>query len=65
MKFWVGITDNDWYHYLAELQLNEVKYWRPSGGSFGAIDKYDPFVFKLHSPYDDHNNNSSYTRNIR
>jgi putative restriction endonuclease len=52
MKIWVGVTDNDWYHHLAELQPDEVNYWRPGGGSFGAIDKYDPFLFKLHSPFD-------------
>ena len=51
MKIWVGVTDNDWYHYLAELQPDEVNFWRPGGGGFQAIEPYEPFLFKLHSPY--------------
>ena len=51
MKIWVGVTDNDWHHYLAELQPDEVNFWRPGGGGFRAIDSYEPFLFKLHSPY--------------
>lgn len=51
MKLWVGVTDNDWYHFLAEQQPDEVNFWRPGGGGFGAINKYEPFLFKLHSPY--------------
>ena len=52
MKIWVGVTDNEWFHFLAELQPDEVNFWRPGGGGFGAVDKYEPFLFKLHSPYD-------------
>jgi len=51
MKIWVGVTDNEWYHYLAELQPDEVNFWRPGGGGFRAIEPYEPFLFKLHSPY--------------
>ncbi len=51
MKYWVGVTDNDWYHYLAERKPDEVNFWRPGGGQFRAIQQYKPFLFKLHSPY--------------
>lgn len=51
MKYWVGVTDNDWYHYLAERKPDEVNFWRPGGGQFRAIRQYKPFLFKLHSPY--------------
>jgi putative restriction endonuclease len=50
MKIFVGITDNEWYSYLAAIKPNEVNFWRPSGKSFQAIDVGCPFLFKLHSP---------------
>ena len=52
MKLWVGVTDNQWFKYLAELRPDEVNFWRPGGGSFQALKRWDPFLFKLHSPYD-------------
>jgi putative restriction endonuclease len=50
MKLYVGVTDNDWFRFLAERQPDEVNFWRPGGGSFRAIEKWEPFLFKLHSP---------------
>jgi putative restriction endonuclease len=50
MRFYVGVTDNDWFRFLAERPPDEVNFWRPSGGAFRALDKWDPFLFKLHSP---------------
>jgi putative restriction endonuclease len=50
MKFYVGVTDNGWFRYLADLQPDEVNFWRPSGQGFQAIEPYEPFLFKLHSP---------------
>lgn len=51
MKFYVGVTDNKWFAYLAQLQPDEVNFWQPGGNvSFKAIDQYAPFLFKLHSP---------------
>ncbi|MFO7889056.1 MAG: HNH endonuclease [bacterium] len=50
MKFYVGVTDNSWFKYLAERNPDEVNFWRPSGKSFGAINTGYPFLFKLHSP---------------
>jgi putative restriction endonuclease len=51
MKFFVGVTDNEWYRFLAELQPDELNFWRPSGGGFRAIEEGSPFLFKLHSPH--------------
>lgn len=51
MKFWVGVTDNDWFEFLSELKPDEVNFWRPGGGLFHAIQPFSPFLFKLHSPY--------------
>jgi putative restriction endonuclease len=50
MRFFVAVTDNGWYRFLAEQRPNEVNFWRPSGGGFRAIEEGAPFLFKLHSP---------------
>jgi putative restriction endonuclease len=50
MKFWIGITDDNWFEYLAELQPDEVNFWQPSGQAFHAVEPGAPFLFKLHSP---------------
>jgi putative restriction endonuclease len=51
--FWVGVTDNNWYSYLKQLQPepDEVNFWKPSGGSFNALMPGALYLFKLHSPY--------------
>lgn len=50
MRFYVGVTDNDWYRFLAEHQPDELNFWRPTSRSFRAIKEGSPFLFKLHSP---------------
>ena len=50
MELYVGVTDNDWFRYLAERQPDEVNFWRPGGGTFRAIKRWEPFLFKLHAP---------------
>jgi putative restriction endonuclease len=50
MQLFVGVTDNDWFRFLAARRPDEVNFWRPGGGTFRAIDKWDPFLFKLHAP---------------
>ena len=51
MKLYVGVTDNDWFRFLAEKQPDEVNFWRPGGGrEFRAVQPGAPFLFKLHSP---------------
>ena len=52
MRFFVGVTDNEWFDYLAKLQPDEVNFWRPGGKGFSAIEVGAPFIFKLHSPLD-------------
>jgi putative restriction endonuclease len=50
MKFWVGITDTDWYRYLQSLQPDEVNFWQPSAGRLPVIlEPGAPFLFKLHA----------------
>ncbi len=50
MRYWVAVTDNEWYEFLAGLKPDEVNFWRPRGKSFTAIEIGEPFLFKLHSP---------------
>lgn len=51
MKFWVGITDEDWFNRLSMLRPDEVNFWQPSGSRiFRALQPGEPFLFKLHSP---------------
>jgi putative restriction endonuclease len=51
VKAFVGVTDERWYRFLAERsQINEVNFWRPSGGSFRALSPGEPFLFKAHYP---------------
>ncbi|WP_069130094.1 HNH endonuclease [Rhodohalobacter halophilus] len=51
MKFYIGVTDDNWFHFLAQQQPDEVNFWRPRDKSnFKVIQEGAPFLFKLHSP---------------
>jgi putative restriction endonuclease len=51
MKFYIGVTDDDWFHFLAQHKPDEVNFWRPRDKSdFRVINEGAPFLFKLHSP---------------
>ncbi|MFC2172545.1 HNH endonuclease [Acidobacteriota bacterium] len=50
MRYYVGVTDNEWFSYLAQIKPDEVNFWRPSGKGFKALEIGAPFLFKLHSP---------------
>jgi putative restriction endonuclease len=51
MKFYVGLTDDNWFKALAYLKPEEVNFWQPGGShAFKAIEPGAPFLFKLHSP---------------
>jgi putative restriction endonuclease len=54
VRFFVGLTDLDWFDYLSSLpSLDEVNFWQPSGNKqFRALQPGEPFLFKLHSPND-------------
>jgi putative restriction endonuclease len=53
MRAYVGVTDGDWYRFLAERpELSEVNFWRPAGGrEFRALRVGEPFFFKTHHPH--------------
>lgn len=50
MRFFIGVTDNDWFSYLSNLQPDEINFWRPGGTPFRALEPGGLFLFKLHSP---------------
>jgi putative restriction endonuclease len=51
LKFWVGITDKDWFERLRAQRPDEVNFWQPSAGRRAArLDPGTPFLFKLHAP---------------
>jgi putative restriction endonuclease len=52
VKAYVGVTDGDWYRFLAARPvLNEVNFWRPGGGrEFRVLTPGEPFFFKTHHP---------------
>jgi putative restriction endonuclease len=53
MRAYVGVTDGDWYQFLAgRPAINEVNFWRPGGGrTFNALTPGEPFFFKTHYPH--------------
>lgn len=53
MRLYVGVTDDNWFHFLQARQADEVNFWRPSGKeAFNVLSPGEPFLFKLHSPND-------------
>lgn len=51
MQFWVGITDGDWFQYLAARKPDEVNFWQPSASPPRTMEPGWPFLFKLHAPH--------------
>ena len=52
MKFWVGVTDNAWFNYVAARELDEVNFWQPSSTPpFKGAEVGTPFLFKLKKPH--------------
>jgi putative restriction endonuclease len=53
MRGYVGVTDGDWYRFLASRPaLAEVNFWQPSGSrTFSVLQHGDPFLFKTHHPH--------------
>ncbi len=49
MRYWVGLTDRDWFDYLySQAPLDEVNFWQPSARK--PVDLIGaPFLFKLHA----------------
>jgi putative restriction endonuclease len=53
MKIYIGVTDNNWYNFLATHKPDEVNFWQPGGRQvFRVLEPGGLFLFKLHSPLD-------------
>lgn len=51
MKFYIGITDSDWYNQLKAIKPEEVNFWQPGGNTvFRVLPEEGLFLFKLHHP---------------
>jgi putative restriction endonuclease len=51
MRYWVGVTDSDWFDYLQGRAPDEVNFWQPSAGRRAVrLDAGALFLFKLHAP---------------
>ena len=51
MKYYLGVTDNQWYSFLAQRENEDINFWQPSGKfNFKVITPGAPFLFKLKSP---------------
>jgi putative restriction endonuclease len=52
MRFYIGITDTDWFKQLSsDDAIEEVNFWQPGGNrQFRVLQVGEPFLFKLHSP---------------
>ena len=50
MRYWIGITDQDWFRFLAaKPELAEVNFWQPSATAPARFQPGEPFLFKLHA----------------
>lgn len=51
MKFYLGVTDNNWYSFLSQQKREDVNFWQPGGNAaFKVLTSGAPFLFKLKSP---------------
>ena len=51
MKFYIGVTDNNWYKYLSNINPEDINFWQPGGSvNFKVLTSGAPFLFKLKSP---------------
>ena len=51
MRFWLGVTDNRWFQFLAKNVFDEVNFWQPSPvPAIQSLEQGAPFLFKLKKP---------------
>jgi putative restriction endonuclease len=51
MKFYLGVTDNNWFNYLSKINPEDINFWQPGGTmNFKVLTPGAPFLFKLKSP---------------
>ncbi|MCK4817934.1 HNH endonuclease [bacterium] len=51
MKFYLGVTDYEWFSFLSERRNEDINFWQPGGiAGFKVLNPGDPFLFKLKYP---------------
>lgn len=51
MKFYLGVTDNNWFKNLSLINPEDVNFWQPGGNQeFKVLLPGAPFLFKLKKP---------------
>jgi hypothetical protein len=51
MKFYLGVTDTNWYKFLASQNREDVNFWQPGGNTnFKLLPSGATFLFKLKFP---------------
>lgn len=52
MKYWLGVTDSNWFDFLSYERPDEVNFWIPNGKPpFVNLEAGAPFLFKLKMPF--------------
>jgi putative restriction endonuclease len=52
MKYYLAVTDFEWYNFLFSRNNEDINFWQPGGlQHFKAISPGAPFLFKLKNPY--------------
>lgn len=52
MKYYLGVTDYNWFTFLRDQKADEVNFWQPGGRhNFKVIGQGAPFLFKLKAPH--------------
>jgi putative restriction endonuclease len=50
-RFYIGITDGDWFRQLSGSNVDEVNFWKPGEGpGVATLPVGGLFLFKLHAP---------------
>ena len=48
MKFYLAVTDINWYNNLSKINPEDVNFWQPGGNAkFRVLQSGEPFLFKL------------------
>jgi putative restriction endonuclease len=52
VRYWLGVTDKDWFEFLSHSGADEVNFWQPSRRApFVELKPGAPFLFKLKRPF--------------
>ena len=52
IRFYVGVTDSNWFRKLSLRNDKEINFWTPGAITFKTLLPGEMFLFKLHKPND-------------